>query len=57
MGQKHLIFLQFSTLFNVTFLFADEIEKTQTTVRIGQIKVYTVLYNARSVVDHFNFSS
>ena len=57
MGQKHLIFLQFSALFNVTFLFADEIEKTQTTVRIGQIKVYMILYNARSVVDHFNVSS
>ena len=57
MGQKHLIFLQFSALFNVTFLFADEIEKTQTTVRIGQIKVYMILYNVRFVVDHFNFSS
>ena len=57
MGQKHLIFLQFSALFNVTFLFADEIEKTQTAVRIGQIKVYMILYNVRFVVDHFNFSS
>ena len=57
MGQKHLIFLQFSALFNVTFLFADEIEKTQTSVRIRQIKVYMILYNARFVVDHFNFSS
>ena len=57
MGQKHLIFLQFSALFNVTFLFADEIEKTQITVRIGQIKVYMILYNVRFVVDHFNFSS
>ena len=57
MGQKHLIFLQFSALFNGTFLFADEIEKTQTTVRIGQIKVYMILYNVRFVVDHFNFSS
>ena len=69
MGQKHLTFYNFRlfqnlknqisqlALFDVTFLFADEIEKKQTTVRIGHIKVQMTLYNVTFVTDHFNFFS